>query len=196
MTQARIKKTTSRFAYLSAMLLGMAITSCAGEQEEETDVVPEPTEYRTTDYRSPVPATLKGARVIEAEEARQLWQDKKAVFIDVFPRAPKPPNLPKNTIWRDPPHMSIDGAVWLPNVGYGVLAPHVSDYLNKHLKRLSGGDASKPLVFFCLKDCWMSWNTAKRAIALGYSSVIWFSDGTDGWQEAGEDLARVKAVKD
>ena len=45
-----------------------------------------------------------------------------------------------------------------------------------------------PLLFYCLKDCWMSWNAAKRAIALGYRHVYWFPEGTDGWTEAGGTL--------
>jgi len=34
----------------------------------------------------------------------------------------------------------------------------------------------------------MSWNAAKRAIALGYT-VAWYPDGTDGWQDAGLPLS-------
>jgi PQQ-dependent catabolism-associated CXXCW motif protein len=43
-------------------------------------------------------------------------------------------------------------------------------------------------LFYCLRDCWMSWNAAKRAIALGYT-VAWYPDGTDGWQDAGLPLS-------
>lgn len=172
-----------------------ASDAAAGHHDVNAEV-PEPADYRVDDYRSPVPATLKGARVIEAEEARTLLKDQAAIFIDVYPRAPKPPNLPKNTVWRDPPHMSIAGAYWLPNVGYGVLAPKVAAYFKKHLERLTGGNKSRAVAFFCLKDCWMSWNAAKRAVEWGYTNVIWFSEGTDGWQEAGENLSRIKAVKD
>lgn len=172
-----------------------AESSAASHKSVSADVL-EPADYRLNDYRSPVPATLKDARVIEGEEARVLHKDNAAVFIDVYPRAPKPPNLPKNTVWRDPPHMSIKGAHWLPNVGYGVLAPHVETYFKKHLERLTGGDKAKPVAFFCLKDCWMSWNAGKRAVEWGYTSVIWFADGTDGWQEAGASLTPIKVVKD
>jgi PQQ-dependent catabolism-associated CXXCW motif protein len=49
-------------------------------------------------------------------------------------------------------------------------------------------------VFFCLKDCWMSWNAAKRALSLGYRNVMWFSEGTDGWQELGYPLIDVTKV--
>ncbi len=168
----------------------------AGGHEEASAEVPEPADYRTNDYRSPVPATLKGARVIGGEQARVLYKANATVFIDVYPRAPKPPNLPKNTVWRDPPHMSIKGAHWLPNVGYGVLAPHVEIYFKTHLDRLTSGDKAKSVAFFCLKDCWMSWNAGKRAVEWGYTSVIWFADGTDGWQESGANLSPIKAVKD
>ena len=57
--------------------------------------------------RRPICGTVKGS----------------AIFIDVYPQAPKPPNLPAGTFWRDPAHRSIEGAHWLPNVGYGALSP-------------------------------------------------------------------------
>jgi PQQ-dependent catabolism-associated CXXCW motif protein len=37
------------------------------------------------------------------------------------------------------------------------------------------------LVLYCLANCWMSWNAAKRALSLGYSDVAWYPEGTDGW---------------
>jgi rhodanese-related sulfurtransferase len=30
----------------------------------------------------------------------------------------------------------------------------------------------------------MSWNAAKRALAMGYANVAWYPDGTDGWADA------------
>jgi len=57
---------------------------------------------------------------------------------------------------------------------------------------LSKGKHDAPLVFFCLKNCWMSWNAAKRALEYGYSNVMWYRDGSDGWQELGYPLAEVK----
>jgi PQQ-dependent catabolism-associated CXXCW motif protein len=35
-----------------------------------------------------------------------------------------------------------------------------------------------------MTDCWMSWNAAKRAVEWGYSSVIWYPAGADGWEDA------------
>ncbi|MEQ1696374.1 MAG: PQQ-dependent catabolism-associated CXXCW motif protein [Hyphomicrobiaceae bacterium] len=149
------------------------------------EAVPEPEAYRLEDYRKPVPATLKGARgVLSVGDAKKL-HDAGAIFLDVYPQAPKPPNLPSSTVWRQPKHPSIAGAIWLPNVGYGVLSEQARSYFETHLTQFTLNDKAKPLVFFCLRDCWMSWNAAKRAIALGYSSVYWFPDGTDAWEEGG-----------
>jgi PQQ-dependent catabolism-associated CXXCW motif protein len=64
----------------------------------------------------------------------------------------------------------------------------VQAYFEQGLARATQGDKSKPLVFYCRKDCWMSWNAAKRALALGYGAVNWYPDGTDGWAEAKQPL--------
>ena len=34
----------------------------------------------------------------------------------------------------------------------------------------------------------MSWNAAKRALALGYTRVAWYPEGTDGWAADGLPL--------
>jgi len=156
--------------------------------------VSEPTDYRMEDFRKPVPATLAGATVLANDGARTLWTAKTAVFIDVYPHAPKPANLPKETLWREPPHYSIEDAVWLPNVGYGVLSEATETYFKERLAQITGGDKSKAVVFFCLRDCWMSWNSAKRAMTYGYSSVNWYPDGTDGWQEIGGLVVETKPL--
>jgi PQQ-dependent catabolism-associated CXXCW motif protein len=62
------------------------------------------------------------------------------------------------------------------------------------LQQVTGGDRDKVLVIFCLRDCWMSWNAAKRALAMGYSHLIWYPDGTDGWQEEGLPLEDVQPM--
>jgi PQQ-dependent catabolism-associated CXXCW motif protein len=165
-----------------------AMVSGSGALSSDTFVA-EPGGYRADDYNRPVPKTLNGVKaVIDAEAAKKLLESGSAVFIDVHPRAPKPANLPATTIWREPQHRSIKGAVWLPNVGFGQLSGPVQDYFEAELVRLSRGNKSQPLVMFCLRDCWMSWNASKRAMALGYTSVYWFSEGTDAWEESGYEL--------
>jgi PQQ-dependent catabolism-associated CXXCW motif protein len=96
--------------------------------------------------------------------------------------------LPPGTIWREKPRRNIPGGVWLPDTGYGALAPATEDYLRGNLARVTEGDRTKALVVYCLRDCWMSWNAAKRILSIGYANVVWYPDGTDGWAEAGLPL--------
>jgi PQQ-dependent catabolism-associated CXXCW motif protein len=145
---------------------------------------PEPDEYRADNYRAPVPATLKGARVLTTAEAETIWRAGSGVFIDVLPHAPKPQNLPPGTVWREKPRLSIPGSVWLPDTGYGKLAAATEDYLRRGLVRASGGNDAMLLVIYCQADCWMSWNAAKRVLSYGYSNVAWYPEGTDGWERA------------
>lgn len=154
--------------------------------------VPEPDGYRMEHYHAPVAAAIPGGKVVGPEEAYALWQEGGTAFIDVLPQAPKPANLPKGTIWRDKPRMSIPGAIWLPNVGYGAIADVTAAYFRRGLEKVTGGERSHPVLFFCLEDCWMSWNAAKRAIEWGYTDVYWLPEGTDGWKLWGYPMTRIK----
>jgi PQQ-dependent catabolism-associated CXXCW motif protein len=169
-------------ARLAVILGTVALFFSAGVRGE--DATPEPAGYRHTDYRAPTPATLAGARVVTTAQAEALWQDKTAIFVDVMPRPPRPPNLPPGTVWRDRPRSDIPGSIWLPDTGYGELAPVTEAYLRQNLERVTGSDRTKLLVIYCLRDCWMSWNAAKRILAMGYTNVGWYPEGTDGWSEA------------
>jgi PQQ-dependent catabolism-associated CXXCW motif protein len=164
----------------------MLFTAPAGA--DENLAVPEPETYRLAEYRAPTPATLRGATVLNTEAARELWQTHAAAFVDVLPQAPRPAGLPAGTIWRDKPRPDIPGSIWLPDTGYGELAPVMLDYFSNGLNKATGGDQARRLVFYCLTDCWMSWNAAKRALSLGYLNVAWYRDGTDGWAAAGLPL--------
>lgn len=179
-----------------ALVLGAVLAIAAGVAPSRAEgTIEEPLDYRLEDYRSPTPATLEGARVVDTAAAQALWKEGKAAFVDVLPRAPKPANLPAGTIWRDKPRDDIPGSTWLPNVGYGALSAEMEAYFRRGLEAVSGGDRAKPLVFYCLRDCWMSWNAAKRALDFGYTQVIWYPDGTDGWSEGGLALKPAEPMK-
>jgi len=165
------------------LLLALSVTVYASLAWGE-DAPPELSGYRMEDYRAPTPATLAGARVVTTAQAEELWKAG-AIFIDVLPRVPRPANLPAGTIWREKPRTDVPGSVWLADTGYGALAPSIEAYLRKGLEHATRGDPSKWVVIYCLENCWMSWNAAKRALALGYSRIAWYPDGTDGWAAAG-----------
>ncbi|MFA3916375.1 PQQ-dependent catabolism-associated CXXCW motif protein [Ruegeria hyattellae] len=170
-------------AFVASMLITLPVLA---------QTVQEPPDYRMDHYRAPVPDGLTGGTTVGPEEAHELWQEGSADFIDVLPQAPKPANLPEGTIWRDKPRNSIPGAIWLPNVGYGAIADVTAAYFQRGLESATQGDTSRAVVFFCLEDCWMSWNAARRAIEWGYTSVYWFPEGTDGWALWDYPLERVK----
>jgi PQQ-dependent catabolism-associated CXXCW motif protein len=170
----------------AALLLAASISAAPAHAQDKP---PEPDGYRTENYRTSVPATLAGARVLTTEQAETIWRAKAGVFIDVLPRAPKPPNLPAGTVWRDKPRLNIPGSIWLPDTGYGKLAEATEDYLRHGLARASGGNTAMLLVVYCQADCWMSWNAAKRILSYGYTNVAWYPEGTDGWAWANLPMA-------
>jgi PQQ-dependent catabolism-associated CXXCW motif protein len=161
----------------------------AGGARGEEPAASEPEHYRNEDYRAPTPTTLRGARVIATAEAEALWRAGAAAFVDVMPQVPRPANLPEETLWREKPRPNIPGSTWLADTGYGQLSAGMVAYFRDGLERITGGDRAKVLVIYCQRDCWMSWNAAKRAVALGYPAVAWYPDGSDGWQEAGLPLS-------
>jgi PQQ-dependent catabolism-associated CXXCW motif protein len=161
----------------AALIAAALLAGPAGAAEE-------PEGYRQDDYRAEVPATLAGATVIGPEAAFALWKTGRVAFVDALPRPPKP-DLPEGTPYYEKPHASIPGAIWLANVGYGEIPEAMHGYFKAGLAQVTGGDLVHPVVFFCLADCWMSWNAAKRAMDYGYTNVFWFPEGSDGWQAAG-----------
>ena len=152
--------------------------------------VPEPAGYRTHDYDAPVPAGLAGATTVAGPEVVALL-DEGAVVVDVIPAHRAPATLPEGQAWLPPPHRGVEGALWLPDTGFGALAPVTERYLLDHLGRAAGGDRSRALVFYCRIDCWMSWNAAKRALAAGWTNVHWYRDGIDDWEFEGLPIANL-----
>jgi PQQ-dependent catabolism-associated CXXCW motif protein len=171
----------------SAVQIALAVATLAIADARAAEVL-EPDGYRLEDYRAPTPPTLHGATVLGTPEAEKIWRSRGASFIDVLPRPPRPRNLPEGTLWHDKPRANIPDSIWLPDTGYGELAPSMADYFSRGLEKATGGDRARLIVLYCLADCWMSWNAAKRALALGYPNVAWYPQGTDGWLAAGLPL--------
>jgi PQQ-dependent catabolism-associated CXXCW motif protein len=134
------------------------------------------------DYRAPTPKTVAGAVVLDTDAAHQLWESGAAVWIDVLPVPRRPEGLPPSALWMPLPHRDIPGSLWLPDIGRGALSPGLEDFFRKHLEAATKGRLDAPVVFYCLADCWMSWNAAKRAASWRYKQVYWYRDGTDGWE--------------
>ncbi|CAA0088775.1 Uncharacterised protein [Starkeya nomas] len=189
----RPEKPLSRLAWLGIAGLAVVLYALAPSTGRGETAVPEPDGYRMDGYRAPTPATLRGARVVDTAGAEKLWRDKAALFVDVMPRDVKPANLPPGTIWRDKRRDDLPGSVWLPNVGYGAITAETDGYFRRSLETLTGGRRDAALVFYCQTDCWMSWNAARRAQGeYGYTNIIWYPLGSDGWAKAGLPLEEAK----
>lgn len=157
--------------------------------------VSEPAGYRTAEYRAPVPATLAGATVLDTAGLRRLIEERRPVLVDVLPKPRPPADRGPGRPWIEPKRDDIPGSVWLPNVGYGELGPDYRGYFERSLAELTGGDKTRPIVFYCDTNCWMSWNAAKRAVTeLGYAQVHWYPDGVEGWRKAGFELTPAREI--
>ena len=179
-----------------ALALGFAIVAPVppGAFADDPDCVAEPSDYRMTDFLAPVPCTLAGAEVLSTEALRLLIERDPPLLIDVLPSPRRPEGLREGTPWLPPVRRNIPGTVWLPNTGFGELPVEEETYLGSNLERLTRGDRSRSIVFYCLANCWMSWNAARRALAWGYGSVLWYPHGTESWDAAGLPLAESTPV--
>ena len=146
--------------------------------------VPIPETYRMEDYRAPVPDTLPGANVLHVPDMQVLVAQQDAILIDVLPAPRRPPGMRQGMPWLPVPHLSLPGSLWWPEIGRGAIPDSMVARVRQRLAELTQDNPTRMIVFFCLADCWMSWNAARRAGQMGFRAA-WFPEGVDGWQAAG-----------
>lgn len=138
--------------------------------------------YRAERYRAPLPASAPGAKTLSAQDLQALLAQQSMVLLDVQAVVVRPETADFGIGWLPSrERFNLPGSIWLPNVGYGQLNATMRRYLHRELLLASGGDVDKALVFYCVADCWMSWNAVQRAARLGYRQLYWFPGGTDSW---------------
>ena len=155
-----------------------------------------PENFRMDNYRAPTPHCVPNGLTIDTQQLQQLIELKpELVLIDVLSILTRPNTEFGETRWLPgKPRYSLPGSVWLPNVGYGSLDQEMQLYFKTRLNELTRGDKGRPLVFFCIADCWMSWNALKRAYEYGYTNLYWYKNGTDGWEENGLSTQKIEPV--
>jgi PQQ-dependent catabolism-associated CXXCW motif protein len=155
-----------------------------------------PEKLRLDNYRAPTPLCVPHGVTINTLELKALIKDKpELVLIDVLSIIARPNSEFGEVEWiPNKDRLSLPHGVWLPNVGYGHLDEEMEHYFKKHLSILTEGNNTKPLVFFCIADCWMSWNAVLRAYEYGYSNLYWYKNGTDGWLQHGFQTNKIIPV--
>lgn len=137
---------------------------------------------RIKNYEGPTPTTITGAHTITTPQLRDLLASANPpLLIDVLGGSPQD---------------SLPGAVLFTQAGLGnSYSDQVQQRLAGHLAQLTHGNLRAPIVFFCLsKTCWLSHNAAVRAVALGYSNVLWYRGGRNAWIAAGLPMEPVFAT--
>jgi PQQ-dependent catabolism-associated CXXCW motif protein len=180
-TAALLRSRLSRSFSLWLGLLAIAFVSFSTLAAE----VPEPEGYWTGPINGPVPATLTGGKVIQAEELSALLDEEQAIIIDVSNSPKRPEGMAADSPWIPVPHEAIPGSIWIPDVGLGSLPENMDEFFVAQLTDETGEDYDYPIVIYCHEACWLSWNAAKRAINHGFRNVHWFPAGIEGWKAAG-----------
>ena len=170
----------------------LALIAFASAAPAIASTVPEPPDFRLDDYRAPVPETVAGGTVVHTKALEALIHRGKPVLVDVLPAPRRPEGMRPEQPWMPVPRRDLPGSIWLPDVGRGALSPAIEQWFQDSLTKATGGDKQRALVFYCLSQCWMSWNAAKRAAQDGYRHVYWYPDGSDGWEQAGLPLTETK----
>lgn len=185
---------------LATVPLALALIATAFFDSVEADqnqAIAEPATYRTKDYRSAVPLTVKGAKVIDS--ALQLHtflrSNENSVLLDSYPAPHKSAELLVTELWIEPQRETLPGAVWLANTGMGNLPDELETLLKTQLRQLTQSDEQRPIIVFCEPQCWHSWNAAKRVASYGYANVYWYRQGVQGWREANYPLAKQQPVR-
>ena len=134
--------------------------------------------YRVSAYRQVINKELSVGQTINSHVELDRLVATGALLVDV---APLPEYLWINDLkaWQlAEQHTSIPGAIWLPNVGRGVLDLQLEHYLKRNLAKYATKE--QHIVVFCFEDCWMSWNATQRIFRLGYENVFWYTKGVTG----------------
>jgi len=133
-------------------------------------------QYRTTDYHAPTPREIPGGRVVGTYELSQIVaKEPRPYLLDVIGGGM---------------HRTLNGAFWLPGAGAGDMNKEEESRFVKALASFAAGDKNRALVFFCVdSQCWLSYNAALRAIAAGYTNVMWYRGGVAAWRQADQLMA-------
>jgi PQQ-dependent catabolism-associated CXXCW motif protein len=176
-----MRQSACRAAALALAVNFLATGAASAQADPGANIMPSAA-LRLSDYSAPTPLAIPGAQVIDTAELRERIA------------GARPPLLFDAAGGTG--HDSMPGAVWIPGAGLGTgFDDAVQQQLGKTLELVAKGDRTRPLVFFCVsRSCWLSYNSALRAVRLGYHEVFWYRGGLEAWRAADGELEPPKAV--
>lgn len=147
-----------------------------GDEDRDWSVAPTK-QFRTKDYHAPTPRAIPGGRVATTGELKAMREKQPAPYmIDVLGGSV---------------HRTIAGAFWMIGAGAGDMSREEEKRFAAAMAGFAGGNKSRPIVFFCVDaECWLSYNAALRAIALGYTNVMWYRGGIAAWRQGGNPMTQ------
>jgi len=173
----------------TALIATLLFLGLATSYAENSDLFNEDG-YRSTQYRSPTPTFSNYAKTIEPSELLALQKkDPQLLLVDVY----RNPWL-RGQFTLQEQHSNLPKSLWLANCGDGSLSEEWMAYCQQNLEQATAANKAYPIVFYCRSDCWLGWNAAKRAHALGYNNLYWLRDGIDGWMQADLPLEPAQPV--
>jgi len=145
------------------------------DEDRDWGVAPT-TQLRTENLRAPSPRQITGGRVVRTVELEKMLAAKERPYlIDVTAGS----------------HRTLGGAFWLDGAGAGNLNAEQQKRFLKAIASFAAGRKNRALVFLCDDaQCWLAHNAARRAIAAGYTNVMWYRGGTAAWRAAGLAMAQ------
>lgn len=141
------------------------------DEDKDWNILPTTTP-RQKQLHAATPLTLPGGQVMRTFALKRLLdEDKTVVVVDVLDSKER---------------TTIPGARWMPGAGGGEFFGAESERFKAALEKLTGGDKARTLAFLCQSsECWLSYNSALRALEAGYKNVVWYRGGTNSWGAAG-----------
>ena len=149
---------------------GLRLAGIRDHADEAADAGVASDEALHSNYDSPTPTSVRGARTIRTDDLHILL-DRKPLVIDV----------------SGPWGKSVSGAIGLWGAGIG---GNVTDEYQERLKLklvdLTHGDRAVPIVTVGWNaERYQGRNLALRLVALGYPNVYWYRGGREAWEVAG-----------
>jgi PQQ-dependent catabolism-associated CXXCW motif protein len=175
---------TTATVVVALLLLQAAPSQAQGLTDEERDwgVVPS-TALKPAPYTAPTPIEIPGARSVRTDELKRLLaaetESARPLLFDVA---------------SGEGHVTLAGGLWWPGVGRGAnFLDTIQGEVATRLEQVTGGKKTRPLAFYCVNSqCWLSYNASLRAVALGYTRVLWYRGGVEAWRAAGLPLGQVR----